>query len=65
MHYDEVRLISPFHFTPRAVRRAYELLASRDVDPRPLITASVPLTEITDVFERLNRGEGIKYAVEP
>lgn len=65
MHYDEVRLISPFHFTPRAVRRAYELLANGDVDLRPLITASVPLAEITGVFERLNRGEGIKYAVEP
>jgi L-iditol 2-dehydrogenase len=64
LHYDEVRLISPFHFTPRAVRRAYELLAHGDIDPRPLVTSSVPLTGIAEVFERLDRGEGIKYAVE-
>src|SRR5207249_10260449 len=27
LHYDQVRIVSPFHFTPRAVRRAQELLA--------------------------------------
>lgn len=65
MHYDEVRLISPFHFGPRAVRRAYELLADGQVDPRPLVTQAVPLTEIAGIFERLDRGEGIKFAVQP
>ncbi len=65
MHYDEVRLMSPFHFTTHAVKRAYEFLSHGDIDPRPLVTATVPLTEIADVFERLDRGEGIKYAVEP
>jgi L-iditol 2-dehydrogenase len=65
MHYDEVRLISPFHFGPRAVRRAYELLAEKQIDPRPLVTQAVPLTEIAGVFERLDRGEGIKFAVQP
>jgi len=65
MHYDEVRLISPFHFTPRAVRQAYDLLASRAVDPAPLITASLPLERIGEIFERLDAGEGLKFAVVP
>lgn len=65
MHYDEVRLVSPFHFTPRAVRRAYELLASREIDPAALVSASVPLDRIADVFERLDAGEGIKFAIAP
>jgi L-iditol 2-dehydrogenase len=65
MHYDEVRLVSPFHFTPRAVRRAYDLLASRAIDPAALVTASVPLDRIMDVFERLDAGEGIKFAIQP
>ncbi len=65
MHYDEVRLVSPFHFTPRAVRRAYDLLASRAIDPAPLVSASVPLDRIADVFERLDAGEGIKFAIQP
>jgi L-iditol 2-dehydrogenase len=65
MHYDEVRLVSPFHFTPRAVRRAYELLTSHAIDPAPLVTASVPLERIAEVFERLDAGEGIKFAIQP
>lgn len=65
MHYDEVRLISPFHFTPRAVRRAYDLLASQEIDPVPLVSGSVGLDRITDVFERLDAGEGIKFAIQP
>lgn len=65
MHYDEVRLVSPFHFTPRAVRRAYELLVSHTIDPAPLVSGSVPLDRIADVFERLDAGEGIKFAIQP
>jgi len=65
LHYDEVRLISPFHFTPRSVRRAYDLLASGAIDPLPLISGTVPLSEVPAVFERLDNGEGIKFAIEP
>ena len=65
MHYDEVRLISPFHFTPRAVRGAHEILASGALDPRPLITQTVRLDDIASIFERLDNGEGIKFAIEP
>lgn len=65
MHYDEVRLVSPFHFTPRAVRRAYDLLTTRAIDPASLVTSSVPLERIADVFERLDAGDGIKFAIQP
>ncbi|HET7814651.1 MAG TPA: alcohol dehydrogenase catalytic domain-containing protein [Candidatus Baltobacteraceae bacterium] len=65
MHYDEVRLISPFHFRPSSVRRAYDMLASGEIDPLPLVTETVPLAEIARVFERLDAGDGIKFAVTP
>lgn len=65
MHYDEVRLISPFHFTRAAVRVARELLCSGAIDPRPLITESVALEKVVDVFARLDRGEGLKFAILP
>lgn len=65
MHYDEVRLISPFHFTPSAVRGAYELLVSHSFDPAPLVSGTTTLDRIADVFERLDAGEGIKFAIEP
>jgi L-iditol 2-dehydrogenase len=65
LHYDEVRLVSPFHFTPAAVKSAYDLLAGGHVDPRPLITSTVPLDDIASVFTRLDQGEGIKFAIKP
>lgn len=65
LHYDEVRLISPFHFTPAAVRRARDLLAEKKIDPLPLVTETVRLSEIAGVFERLRNGEGIKFAIVP
>lgn len=65
MHYDEIRMVSPFHFTTGAVRRAYELLKSGELDPQPLISGTVPLADIEQIFTRLDSGDGIKFAVEP
>ncbi len=65
LHYDEIRLISPFHFTPAAVRRARDLLVNKTIDPSPLVTETVPLAQIASVFERLKNGEGIKFAITP
>ena len=65
LHYDEVRLVSPFHFTPSAVRRARDLLVEKKIDPLPLVTETVPLSEIAGVFERLRNGEGVKFAIVP
>ncbi|HEX5275754.1 MAG TPA: zinc-binding dehydrogenase [Candidatus Rubrimentiphilum sp.] len=65
LHYDEIRLISPFHFTPSAVKRARDILVEKRIDPLPLVTETVPLSEIATVFERLKNGEGIKFAVKP
>lgn len=65
LHYDQVRLLSPFHFTPKAVRRAYELLTSGRIPAEQLISGVSPLAKLAEVFDRLRRGEGIKYAVIP
>ncbi len=65
LHYDELRLISPFHFTPRAVSSAYDLLASGTIDPTPLISARYSLDRLADAFAQLDGGDGIKYAIAP
>lgn len=65
LHYDEVRLLSPFHFTPAAVARAFELLAAKRIDPRPLITAEFPLADIAAAFAELDRGDHLKIALRP
>jgi L-iditol 2-dehydrogenase len=65
LHYDEITLISPFHFTPRDVLNAYNLLAEKKIDVRKLITAHYPLSQLDQVFHLLIRGQGIKFAIHP
>ncbi len=65
LHYDEIRVMSPFHFTPRAVRAAYDLLCERHFDLSPLVTHSYPLDDIAAAFECLDKGDGLKACIEP
>lgn len=65
LHYEERRLVSPFHFTPRAVRAAYDMLCDASVSVKPLITHEFPLESIAEAFARLDGGEGIKFAIVP
>ncbi|MEO6990984.1 MAG: alcohol dehydrogenase catalytic domain-containing protein, partial [Candidatus Baltobacteraceae bacterium] len=61
LHYDEIRLLSPFHFSPAAVRRAYGLLVRGEVDVVPLITARFELDRLAEAFAALDAGDGVKY----
>lgn len=65
LHYNEITLKGVFHFTPLAVRKAYEILASGKINVRPLITAELPLKELPKAFGLLMAGEGVKYALIP
>lgn len=65
LHYDEVRLLAPFHFTPADVRAAYDLIATHTLPLRRLITHTAPLSEIVELFGRLDAGEGLKALIEP
>ncbi|HVA41245.1 MAG TPA: alcohol dehydrogenase catalytic domain-containing protein [Candidatus Binataceae bacterium] len=65
MHYDNLTLIAPFHFRPRDVRRAYELLAEGRFGAGRIINARRPLADIAGVFEMLERGTVLKCAIIP
>ncbi len=65
LHYEQVRILSPFHFTPKAVRRAYELLVSGKILSSKLLSRTYALAQLPYVFDLLQRGEGIKYAIIP
>jgi L-iditol 2-dehydrogenase len=65
LHYDEVKLISPFHFGPRAVRGAYDLLDADAIDVAPLIDERFRLADLESAFARLDAGDGLKYAIVP
>ena len=67
LHYDEIVVQSPFHFTPRAVRAAYELIASHAFAVEPLISERFALDDLAIAFAALEAGRGlnVKYAIFP
>jgi L-iditol 2-dehydrogenase len=65
IHYDEITLRGIFHYTPADVREAYKLLRDRAIDVKALISGRHRLEDIREPFEKLSRGEGIKYAIIP
>jgi len=65
LHYDGVRVASPFHFRPRDVEAAYDLLCSRAADWSGFITSHATLDDIAAVFARLEDGLDIKCAIVP
>jgi len=65
MHYDNLTLLAPFHFRPRDVRRAYELLGERKLDAGRIINARRKLNELDEVFALLERSAVLKCAVIP
>jgi L-iditol 2-dehydrogenase len=66
LHYGEVRVMGAFHATPLHFRKALNLIASRTIDVRPLITRKMKLEEIKEAFEILATSKGeIKIAINP
>lgn len=65
LHYDEVRLGAPFHFTPRDVSAAYELICAHALPLTALISGTYPLEQIAHAFERLDSGDAVKLVIQP
>jgi L-iditol 2-dehydrogenase len=65
MHYDSLTLLAPFHFRPRDVRRARDLLADGTLGAGRIITARRGLGELDKVFGLLEQGTVLKCAVLP
>jgi len=65
LHYDQITLMSPFHFTPRDVRKAQRMLAERRIEGRSLISGTYRFPDLDQVLVLLQQGQGIKYALVP
>lgn len=65
LHYDELTLLGSFHYSPQDVKTAYQMLKGKKMDLSPLISGEYPLGDIDKVFNLLERGKGIKYALKP
>ncbi|MCX7799685.1 MAG: alcohol dehydrogenase catalytic domain-containing protein [Fimbriimonadales bacterium] len=65
LHYDQITVLSPFHFGTAAVATAREWLTSGMLGLERLITGTACLEEAASVFDRLRNGVGIKYVFQP
>ena len=66
LHYGELTVLGTFHTTPLHFRKALNLIASRTIDVRPLITKKMRLKDIKDAFEVLATSKSeIKIAINP
>jgi L-iditol 2-dehydrogenase len=66
LHYGEITVLGAFHTTPLHFRKALNLIASRTIDVRPLITRKMGLEEIKEAFQILATSKNeIKIAIIP
>ncbi len=65
VHYDQITLVSPFHFGTQAVRQAREWLLDPMFDLSPLISGTRALEDAEEVFRDLEAGHGLKYVFTP
>jgi L-iditol 2-dehydrogenase len=65
MHYDNLTLLAPFHYRPRDVRKAFDLLSDGRLQADRIITARRRLAELGEVFAMLEQGAALKCAVIP
>jgi L-iditol 2-dehydrogenase len=66
LHYGELTVIGAFHATPLHFRKALDMIASKTIDVRPLVTRKMMLEEIKQAFEILSTSKTeIKIAITP
>jgi L-iditol 2-dehydrogenase len=66
IHYSEIKLISPFHHTPRFIREALEAIRRGDILGQDFVSEEIPLNDLPQAFERMKSRSGeIKLAVRP
>jgi L-iditol 2-dehydrogenase len=65
LHYEEIRVLGCFHFSPRDVARARESLLSGRLELAPLISGCLPLSQLAEAMRLLEQGAGMQYAIDP
>jgi L-iditol 2-dehydrogenase len=65
LHYGERKFLGVFHHTPKTIRRALELIASRQLQLEPLITDDLPLSDLSTAFTRMASNGALKMAIYP
>jgi L-iditol 2-dehydrogenase len=65
VHYDQISILSPFHFGTQAVKQARQWILESNVDLSLLLSGERSLEEVESTFKDLEAGNGIKYVIRP
>lgn len=65
LHYDQITVLSPFHFGTTAVKQAKEWICDLSIPVDRLVTGDRDLRDAEAVFNDLAEGIGVKYALRP
>ncbi len=65
LHYDQITFLGSCNYNRVDVLKAFDLLVSGQINPMPLITASLPIQDLDSAFSKLANGEGVKFAIDP
>ena len=61
LHYDEVQLIAPFHFSPADVRVARDAIVAHQLPLSRLISDVYSLDDLAVAFRKLERAKGSRF----
>lgn len=65
LHYNQNFIYGSFHYDRKAVLEAYNLLSENKLNLKPIFSGYYPLKELPSVMEKVLRGEGLKFVLNP
>ena len=65
VHYNELTLKGAYHHRPATVSQALDMLSRKTLDPRPLLSAEVPLEDLENALRSMMAKEVLKVVVRP
>ncbi len=65
LHYDQIKVISIFHHTPKYFRQALKLISENKINVKDLITTTMPLSETETALKIQSEGKAIKVLIQP
>jgi L-iditol 2-dehydrogenase len=65
LHYEEVRVLGSFHFSPRDVAKAREHLLTGGLELDALVSGCLPLTRLPEALAALQAGDALQFAIDP
>lgn len=65
IHYNEITIKGAYHHRPATVSRALDMLSRNTLDPRPLLSAEVPLDGLEGALRSMMAKEALKVVVRP